>query len=158
MRYQSVQPLLPAYNKYMGAVDRLNQVRKTYGFDRKSRRFWIRPFFQFLDYAINNAYLLYWHNCRHYKLKPVELLEFRLSLVRLLLSNTRQRRPSQSDEVAGTSVSGCSLKRVSEMGMRRGRCVQCAIKKRSPVRHTSFGCHFCRVRLCKVDCFAAYHS
>ena len=32
--FQSI-PLLPAYNKYMGGVDRLSQVRKTYGFDRK---------------------------------------------------------------------------------------------------------------------------
>ena len=27
-------PLLPAYNKYMGGVDRLSQVRKTYGFEQ----------------------------------------------------------------------------------------------------------------------------
>ena len=41
LQFQSIPPLLPAYNKYMGGVDRLNQVRKNYGFDRK----WIRPFF-----------------------------------------------------------------------------------------------------------------
>ena len=27
-----IPPLLPAYNKYMGGVDHLSQVRKTYGF------------------------------------------------------------------------------------------------------------------------------
>ena len=52
----------------MGGVDRLNQLRKTYGFDRKSRRYWIRPFFQFFDYAIKNAYLLYKHNCKTFKM------------------------------------------------------------------------------------------
>ena len=45
LQFQSIPPLLPAYNKYMGGVDRLSQVRKTYGFDRKSKRYWIRPFF-----------------------------------------------------------------------------------------------------------------
>ena len=47
LQFQSIPPLLPAYNKYMGGVDRLSQVRKTYGFDRKSKQYWIRPFFQF---------------------------------------------------------------------------------------------------------------
>ena len=62
LQFQSFPPLLPAYNKYMGGIDLLSQVRKTYGFDRKSKRYWIRPFFQFFYYAINNAYLLYKHN------------------------------------------------------------------------------------------------
>ena len=29
LQFQSIPPLLPAYNKYMGGVDRLSQVRKT---------------------------------------------------------------------------------------------------------------------------------
>jgi len=51
------------YNKYKGGVD---QVRRTYGFDRKFRHCWLGPFFQFffLNYAINNAYFLYKHNCK----------------------------------------------------------------------------------------------
>ena len=61
LRYQSVPPVLPAYNKFMGGVDRLSQLRKTYGYDRKSKRYWLRPFFQFLDYAVDNAFILYKH-------------------------------------------------------------------------------------------------
>ena len=49
LRAQSVPPLLPAYNKILGGVDRTDQFRKSYGFDRKPRRSWIRLFFQFLD-------------------------------------------------------------------------------------------------------------
>ena len=55
LRKQSVPPLLPAYNKFMGGVDRTAHIRKTYGFDRKSKRFWLRIFFQSFDYAIDNA-------------------------------------------------------------------------------------------------------
>ena len=44
LREQSVPPLLPAYNKYMGAVDLTDQLIRTYGFDRKSKRCWLRPF------------------------------------------------------------------------------------------------------------------
>ena len=47
LRNQSVPPLLPAYNKFMGGVDRTDQIRKCYGFDRKSKRCWLRLFFNF---------------------------------------------------------------------------------------------------------------
>ena len=57
LRAQSVPPLLPAYNKFMGGVDRTDQFRKSYGFDRNSRCSWIHLFFQLFDYAFNNAYL-----------------------------------------------------------------------------------------------------
>ena len=52
LRYQSVPPILPAYNKFMGGVDRTNQRSRTYGFDRNSKHYWLRIFFQFFDYAI----------------------------------------------------------------------------------------------------------
>ena len=32
LQFQSIPPLLPAYNRYMGSVGRLNQLRKTYCF------------------------------------------------------------------------------------------------------------------------------
>ena len=38
LQLQVIRPVLPSYNKYVGGVDRLSQVRKSYGFDRKSRR------------------------------------------------------------------------------------------------------------------------
>ena len=57
LRKQSVPPLLPAYNMFMCGVDRTAHIRKTYGFERKSKLFWLRIFFQFFDYAIDNAYV-----------------------------------------------------------------------------------------------------
>ena len=47
-------PVLPAYNNFKGGVDRLSQLRKTYGYDRKSKRYWLHPFFQFLDYTVRS--------------------------------------------------------------------------------------------------------
>ena len=44
-------------------------------------------FFQFFDYAINNAYLLYKHSCNAHKLSAKDLLCFRLELVHLLLEH-----------------------------------------------------------------------
>ena len=56
-----------------------------YGFDRKSKRYWLRLFFQFLDYAVNNAYLLYKQGCIARNICPKDLLGFRLELVHVLL-------------------------------------------------------------------------
>ena len=39
LRMQSVPPPLPAYNTFMGGVDRTAHIRKTYGFDRKFNAF-----------------------------------------------------------------------------------------------------------------------
>ena len=71
--YQSVPPLLPAYNKFMGGVDRVSQIRRPYGYDRKSRRYWLRLFFQFLDYAVDNCYILYKHDSNRIGIVPLIL-------------------------------------------------------------------------------------
>ena len=84
-RYQSIPPLLPAYNKYMGGVDLTDQLRKTYGFDRKSKRAWIRLFYCFFDLAINNAFILYKLSSQGRGLRPKRLLKFRLELSDLLV-------------------------------------------------------------------------
>ena len=132
----SLAPLFPAYNKFMGAVDQLSQVRRNYGFDRKSKRYWIRPFFQFFDYAVNNAHILYMHDCKQQGIQPKDLLKFRLGLVHLLLSPTRgNTRSSFGIDVRG--VGGCQLVHLSQMQMPRGRCLQCLRKKK---KHTTFGC------------------
>ena len=158
LREQSVPPPLPAYNKYMGAVDLTDQLVKPYGFDRKSKRCWLRPLIQCHNFAINNAHILYKHNCRQSKVKPKDQLAFRLELARLLLKFGSRSKQVHSSSGSGKAqdVSVCYLKRVSDIGLKRGRCHQCLQMKRS--RFTSFGCSVCEVRLCKTDCFAEYHN
>ena len=151
---QLIPPVVPPYNKYMGAVDRLSQVRRTYGYDRKCKRYWFRLFFQFLDYAVDNAHILYMHNCRQFKMKPMSLYSFRLNLVEILNKYRKQPVPRPCASI----VVGCSLKRVSDIGLKRGRCQHCVLVKKSPIHHTNFGCSQCRVRLCKIPCFAEFHQ
>lgn len=160
LRYQKVPPVLPSYNKFMGAVDRLNQMRKTYGFDRKSRRYWIRTFMTFFDFAVINAYIMYKLNCKAFGIvrnKCKDQLDFRLELVRIILKESRMRRMSQST-LDSISISACHLVKVSDIGLSRGRCYHCVKSKREKVGHTSFGCSNCRVRLCKTTCFHEFHQ
>ena len=145
----------------MGGVDRTER-RRTYRFDRKSKRYCLRIFFQLFDYAINNTYLLYKHSCHAHKLSAKDLLGFRLELVHLLLE---QAGPKRGDvrackvaEDAAQSARVYELDRVSNIvDLKRGRCLYCQIKKKKPQHYASFGCTVFRVRLCKTLCFAEFH-
>ena len=46
------------YNKYMGGVDRADQRKESYALDRKSKRSWLRIFFNFLNITLSNAFIL----------------------------------------------------------------------------------------------------
>ena len=76
---KSVPPLLPAYNKYMGGVDLTNQLQKYYAFDHRCRWTWLQIFFHLLDFAVNNAHILYKHNCQKDSVSPKGLLAFRFN-------------------------------------------------------------------------------
>ena len=74
-QYQDVPPLLPAYNKYRGGVDLTDQLCKTYGFNRKSKRSWIHLFYRFFDLAINNAFILHKRSNEKKGLVPLRSVE-----------------------------------------------------------------------------------
>ena len=56
---------------------------------------WVRAFFQFFYYAINNAYLLYKHNCRLHDMTQRDLLDFRIDLMKLLIRPGKHSGPSK---------------------------------------------------------------
>ena len=59
-----------SYNKFMGGVDRGNQLRGYYSCRMKSRKFYKYFFYFLLDVAITNAFVLYKHYtaCSKYKI------------------------------------------------------------------------------------------
>ena len=112
-------------------------------------------------YAINNAYLLYKHNCKLFDMPPKELLDFRADLVNLLRQSRYRKRPVVPQSLRHSRdgvLRGCSLCRVGEVGISRGKCRHCLDEGRRPVHHTTFACSFCKVRLCKTPYFADYHK
>ena len=148
---KSIPPLLPAYNSYMGGVDNTGRMRKTYGYDRKCRRYWLRLLFNFLDIAVNNAYLLYKHNCTRVKVKSQSLKWFRLQVIASLLCTSQvYTRRSVS---LGTPLSSCACVRVNvkELNLKRGRCHAC-IQEKKPAKdqkHTTMACPICVRRICQ---------
>ncbi|KAJ8910639.1 hypothetical protein NQ315_012507 [Exocentrus adspersus] len=47
------------YNKNMNCVDRFDQLKSTYEIDRKSKKWWMRIFWHFVDCSVVNSYILY---------------------------------------------------------------------------------------------------
>lgn len=145
----------------MCGADRTGQLLKLYAVDRKSKRCWLRLFYQSWNYVVNNAYILYKHCCKRFKVKANSSLCFCLELARLLLQKSvRVRRRSHVDVSSSSSSSGgvCCFVRLSDIGLKRGRCHQCSRVKRKRPHSTSFGCSTCRVRLCKTTCFKEFHQ
>ena len=145
----------------MGGVDRNDQLRMMYGCGRKSRHYWLRLFFQFFDYAVNNTYLLYKYSCIALNICPKDPLGFRLELVHVLSKVVGSKSGSTVQKKTRCNAQGdgmCELERVTKIGLKRGKCRHCELMRRTSVHSTSFGCTVCLVRLCKTPCFGEFHS
>ena len=163
---REIPPLVPAYNKFMGGVDRTGQLRQYYGNDHRCKRPWLRIFFHLFDLAVNNAFLLYKHDCNRCSIKPRDLLAFRMELVHCLLDSARKqhRRPSLPQPCPDVASEPCRLVRVQDVrldqgkSLKRGKCHHCLQRKRKPCKFTVYACSHCRVRLCKTGCYDEYHK
>ncbi|KAK9702507.1 Transposase IS4 [Popillia japonica] len=84
------------YNKYMGGVDRFDQLLAAYNISWKSRRWWMRIFHYCLESSMVNAYILYKTTVKESSktIKPVSHLKFRSPLASQLILNycSRKRR------------------------------------------------------------------
>ncbi|CAF1152749.1 unnamed protein product [Adineta steineri] len=61
------------YNRFMGGVDRADQRKESYALDRKSRRWWLRIFFNFLNISLSNSFVIY-ESCTGRNLSYLEYL------------------------------------------------------------------------------------
>ena len=164
---RDIPPLVPAYNKFMGAVDRTGQLRKYYGNDRRCKRAWLRIFFHLFDLAVNNAFLLYKHDCKRCKVKkPNDLLAFRMELVHCLLDGVHKsrKRPALPQPCPDGASDPCRLAKVKDVldregePLKRGKCYYCLQKSPKKCNFTSYACSHCRVRLCLIPCYDEYHK
>lgn len=72
------------YNKHMGYVNYSDRLIATYKIDRKSKRWWIRLFWHFIDLAVVNSFIIF----KNQNAKDtLTLKEFRLQLVEQSVDN-----------------------------------------------------------------------
>ena len=161
------------YNNNMGAIDKNDQLKKTYSIDRKSKRWWMRIFSHLFDICRLNAFIMHQQCYVQWNSGPVEedvtpMMDqkaFTSSLVKSLCGNhtsKKQRgRPSLSPPSLLLRTSGHESVNIVKAGiLKRGRCAECCIgenRKRARVE-TVYGCLQCNVRLCRNKCHDLFHS
>ena len=145
----------------MSGVDLTDQLRKTYGFNRKSKRSWICLFYCFFDLAINNAFILQKRSNEKKGLVPLRSVDFQFKLAHELIDSCQVRQKEKYrgiDHLNWVPSVVCRIRKAAEVGLKRGRCVHCLrTKPKCKCGYSSFACSCCRVILCKTRCFKNYH-
>ena len=78
------------YNLYMRGVDNFDQLISYYCPNIRSKRWYVKVFFHFLEIAIVNSYTIYKSICESQSAKIMSHLEFRKEIIRELVSDVRQ--------------------------------------------------------------------
>ena len=162
-------PCAVDYNKNMSAVDRHDQLVRNYAIDRKSRRWWVRMFVNFLSPIIVNAYIIYKENFKNMNMpapekppKPLEHDKFMSGIIHKLIGNfSCHRQPGPPAAPHPTPFHGREHDSVNlvELGLLKfGRCHHfCISVKGAKRKETGFGCRTCVKRLCHSGCHEQYH-
>lgn len=139
------------YNKYMGGVDRQDQLMSYYPCERKSIRWYKKLGLHIVQMLLLNAYLLF---KKHTKSK-ISIYDFRISIIDSLVPETPpvSIASREKEHVPKKNEVGKKGRPVSR------RCVWCTThyKRR---RDTTFHCPACPSKpfICINICFAEYHK
>ncbi|XP_069113477.1 piggyBac transposable element-derived protein 4-like [Argopecten irradians] len=166
-----------SYNKYMGAVDRCDQMVAYGSFERRTLKWWKKVFFHVLGLAVLNSYILYKTRSQ----QPVLQRVFRRELVNQLVTaseisgpSSRGRKRSSAEVLRRLSARQfiCHLPTSGNRNHAKRRCVVCgpaeaelfrSANPEEPVpkrmgRETCFQCKQCQVPLCIEPCFELFHT
>jgi len=149
----------------MGFVDNADRLISTYKIDRKSKKWWHRLFWHFIDVTVTNSFIIFTKiNNDNF----VTLKKFRLLLVDQIVSHklpTKKGKKRQSAVVGSQKPQVSIEKRRSQSAHmpihieKPRRCALCSTK--SNQRRTRWICNTCNVPLCLQadgNCFLNYHS
>lgn len=157
--------LVKDYNKNMGYVDKFDMLKSLYEIDRKSRKWWHRICWYFLDATVVNSYIIFQQRMS----SKITLKQFRLSVAAGLIGASP--KTSSRGRKSQTKINKNKYKTLVPLEIRfdkcahmpaRGtslRCAYCSTRK-EPHR-TCWKCVTCNVGLClneKRNCFALYHT
>lgn len=154
---QIVKPLVSdIYTKYMGGVDRADQLRSYYYIGRQSRKWYKYLFWFAFNVAACNSYILQCENTR--RKRPQE--KFLLELGKGLIAGFNSRkRPSTSAALPVIRPMASHLS--TKVEGRKKECVHCkAVGRKTKGNNavqTKYKCMQCNVSLCKTPCFRDYH-
>ena len=144
--------MISSYNKYMGSVDRNDQMKSYYAIKFRSRNGGI------FDRCIVNGHILESESPNH---EQRSLKDFRLELAKKLIrdfiSRKRPGRPSLELAARFTERHFSSYLPTNEKGkVKERRCHVCSTKDKP--KKTSYYCKDCGVGLCVAPCFRIHHT
>ena len=153
-----------SYNKYMGGVDRGDQLRGYYSCRTKSRKFYKYIFHFLFDVAITNACILQKNFCPD--VVHANIKDFRLKLAGELIGDycSRQRAGRKPVVLRPIPLRHFPVKIPSDSQVvkhKRGRCAHCRDTRHSR-KDSYWFCRECEVWLCHSghpsdDCFLQWH-
>jgi len=138
----------------MGYVDKADMLMTLYKIDCKSKRWYMRIFFYFLDLAVHNAFILFTVSS-HNKGKTISLKDFRLAVATALIGNTKPsprgvKKPLTFENNYKPKVLYEKRFNAAEhiMPIKSGsrRCAYCSSK--SETHRSKWSCSICEVALC----------
>ena len=146
------------YNQNMGGVDLADSKRKVYSCSQKSKKWWHRLFYFFLDVGIVNAHILETESA-HCASRSQK--EFRIDLAKeMMVQHTSRKRKGRSSVESAPPSSRFCERHFPDLLPKHRNCRYCStttLRKR-----TSYCCAQCNpeepIPLCVVPCFRLYHS
>lgn len=164
------------YNKYMGAVDRCDQMVAYSCFRRRTMKWWKKVFFHLFSLSVLNSYILYKEKTR----SPVLQRTFRRELVKELITSsgisyslTPRGRPRRSAEGLTRLEAGRHFpEKIQGTGKKSNISRSCVVcfpaqkkilartgeKRKRSGRESCYQCTVCKVALCIQECFQLYHT
>ena len=180
-------PSVVEYNKFMGGVDKADQLRKYYRVHCKTRKFYRYVFWFLLDSCVVNAFILMknFRSATDVTLRQATFKNFRIPLALGLIGNYNSRQryalPAAIKDASVTSVQPAAKRRRVEGGTPSGeasqghfpikgyrsRCFYCWNFKDHRRADTCVRCRKCGKAFCLVardppedgpSCFERYHT
>ncbi|GLV45956.1 hypothetical protein CBL_20663 [Carabus blaptoides fortunei] len=156
--------LLVDYNNNKNGVDKFDQLLANYKVDRRSKKWWHRTFFYFLDASVINAYC----NYKALEIPKIKLKDFRRSIINGLLSEMLVNKP-KPPRTPLIEISNCKPFVPSEVRLEsskhqpvRGTRKRCALYSTiSKQVRSEWMCSICRLPLClskNKSCFQDLHT
>ncbi len=144
---KEIPKVIDEYNKYMGGVDKFDQMIKYYPLKRKTNR-WTQKFtVHVLELLLHNAYVLY---KKYSTEKLVSHYDFIESIITYLIKN--------SNTTVLFNKKGEKKKlHLPLKTSKRHYCKNCYLVDRTRST-TSIMCEKCNAHLCISPCFYTYHS
>ena len=177
----SCPKIVSTYNKFMGGVDLLDSLISLYRIKLRSKKYYHRLFFHFVDMVTVNCWLLYRRDCDNFgfpKSQQLSLLKFKYAVADALykqgkeIATAKRGRPSSSTveiEYLEKRSRGHNSKPIPQQSIRKDNIDHFPIYKEKRARCKLPGCkscpHFycqkCNVYLCidkHKNCFLSFHK